>query len=221
MLRLWPRSAARALGVGSCTAAADLALDRCTVSDRKRAAHCLPLPEKDKTPYSPAWPELGPGAVNGWVKYFYEMLPRVGVLQELTRGGDPEVTEARNATSSRQRSKVVVLPSGVQYEVLLPKQGHAMKSTRGNAATRGESTLLEATYSVCRADGKTLVDSAILEDGRPVYVARGDLPKGWAQGLQNMREGEQRRIWVPQALAGSFAQDVVIDMKVLREHKDS
>jgi peptidylprolyl isomerase len=68
------------------------------------------------------------------------------------------------------------------------------------------------------ADGR-LIDSSVLR-GRPYAVALERIIKGWSEGLQQMVEGEKRRLWIPPALAFEGVPDrpqgmVVFDVELI------
>lgn len=99
-------------------------------------------------------------------------------------------------------------PSGLVYEVLRPGAG--------DRPTGADRVLLH--YSGWTHDGKSFDSTAAR--GQPVVLpVRGMIP-GWAEAIQDMRPGERRRVWVPEALAyagqrGQPAGDLVYDLELI------
>ena len=76
-------------------------------------------------------------------------------------------------------------------------------------------------YSGWTADGR-LFDSSENSGVAPTFVVNGVIP-GWTEALQDMVEGEKRRIWIPANLAfgkngkpGRPAGDLIYDLHLLR-----
>ncbi len=87
------------------------------------------------------------------------------------------------------RSGVMVLPSGLQYEVLREGTGRKPK----------------ATDSVkCHYEG-TLVDGTVFDSsrrrGEPAVFPLNGVIRGWTEGLQLMQEGAVYRFFIPYNLA--------------------
>lgn len=87
------------------------------------------------------------------------------------------------------RSRVTVLPSGLQYEVLREGTGRKPK----------------ATDSVkCHYEG-TLVDGTVFDSsrrrGEPAVFPLNGVIRGWTEGLQLMQEGAVYRFFIPYNLA--------------------
>jgi peptidylprolyl isomerase len=62
-----------------------------------------------------------------------------------------------------------------------------------------KDSIVRVSYTGWTADGK-VIDSSIAA-GRPAEISLHDVVTGWAEGLELMVEGEQRRLWIPEELA--------------------
>lgn len=87
------------------------------------------------------------------------------------------------------RSEVVVLPSGLQYEVLESGSG-AQPTAEDSVRVHYHGTLL---------DGRVF-DSSV-ERGEPAEFALGAVIPGFREALTNMRVGDHWRVYLPSALA--------------------
>lgn len=86
--------------------------------------------------------------------------------------------------------KEVTLPSGLKYQDL--------KVGDGEVAEKGE--FIEVDYTGTFPDGKVF-DSSI-QRGKPFsfWLGAGRVIKGWDEGVQGMKVGGKRKLWVPSAL---------------------
>src|SRR5262245_6783936 len=104
--------------------------------------------------------------------------------------------------------------SGLASKVL--KEG-----TADGASPTAEDTV-EVHYTGWTTDGKMFDSSR--ERGQPArFPLKGVIP-GWTEGLQLMKEGESRRLWIPESLAyggrpGFPAGMLVFDVELLKVHK--
>ena len=80
--------------------------------------------------------------------------------------------------------------SGLASKVLVPGTG----TRHPTAANR-----VKVQYSGWTTDGK-MFDSSVTRGQPATFLLTGVIP-GWTEGLQLMVEGEQRRFWIPEALA--------------------
>ena len=103
--------------------------------------------------------------------------------------------------------------SGLASKVLKPGTGteHPTASSR-----------VTVHYSGWTTDGK-LFDSSV-ERGQPATFPLNGGIKGWTEGVQLMVEGEQRRFWIPEALAyggrpGRPQGMLVFDVELIRIEK--
>jgi FKBP-type peptidyl-prolyl cis-trans isomerase FklB len=87
------------------------------------------------------------------------------------------------------RAEVVVLPSGLQYEVLQTGSG-ARPTTEDTVRVHYHGTLLDGS----------VFDSSV-ERGEPAEFALGAVIPGFREALSNMRVGDQWRVYVPSPLA--------------------
>ena len=83
-----------------------------------------------------------------------------------------------------KRSGVVVLPSGLQYEVLAEGKGRKPKAT---------------DKVQCHYHG-TLIDSSI-QRGTPAVFGVNQVIPGWVEALQLMPEGSRWKLYIPSDLA--------------------
>ena len=79
--------------------------------------------------------------------------------------------------------------SGLRSKILVPGAGER--------PSPDDKVLVH--YTGWTTDGKT-IDSSVLR-GEPATFPLKAVIKGWTEGLQQMRVGEQRRLWIPAALA--------------------
>ena len=91
--------------------------------------------------------------------------------------------------SNAQREGVVVLPSGLQYEVLVTGEG----------AKPGRDDHVRTHYHGTLIDG-TVFDSSY-ERGQPAEFPVGGVIAGWVEALQLMGTGSKWRLHVPSELA--------------------
>ena len=112
-----------------------------------------------------------------------------------------------------KRSGVVVLPSGLQYEVL----------ESGNGAQPTANDRVEVHYTGKLIDG-TVFDSSV-ERGVPATFGVTQVIPGWVEALQLMHEGDQWRLYIPSDLAygpngagGLIGPDttLIFDVQLLR-----
>lgn len=88
-----------------------------------------------------------------------------------------------------QREGVVALPSGLQYEIIEEGKGASPK-TSDTVTVHYRGTLIDGTE----------FDSSY-KRGRPATFKLNRVIKGWTEGLQLMREGGKRRLFIPSNLA--------------------
>ncbi len=92
-------------------------------------------------------------------------------------------------TENAKRDGVTVLPSGLQYEVLVAGEG-AKPSRDDNVRTHYHGTLIDGT----------VFDSSY-ERGQPAEFPVGGVIAGWTEALQLMNAGSKWRLYVPSELA--------------------
>ena len=88
-----------------------------------------------------------------------------------------------------KRSGVVVLPSGLQYEVLAEGKGRKPKVT----------DKVQCHYHGTLIDGQVF-DSSI-QRGTPAVVGVNQVIPGWVEALQLMPEGSRWKLYIPSDLA--------------------
>jgi FKBP-type peptidyl-prolyl cis-trans isomerase FklB len=96
-----------------------------------------------------------------------------------------EVFLAENKT----KTGVVVLPSGLQYQVL----------TEGNGPKPAATDKVKCHYQGTLLDG-TIFDSSI-QRGEPLQIEVGQVIPGWTEALQLMPVGSKWRLFIPSNLA--------------------
>lgn len=131
-----------------------------------------------------------------------------GPLMRQTRWRRTHLTEGVEfLAANAERSGVVVLPSGLQYEVLREGSG-----TPPRADSR-----VRIRYRSSLVDGTSFHDSYAIADPESVVVGR--LIKGISEGLQRMGRGARWKLFVPPRLAygpvGPLAyRTVVVDVEL-------
>lgn len=90
--------------------------------------------------------------------------------------------------ANRKRPGVTVLPSGLQYEVIL----------EGNGAKPGPTSKVTCHYHGTLTDG-TVFDSSV-KRGQPASFPLNMVIKGWTEGLQLMPAGSKWRFFIPSDL---------------------
>lgn len=88
-----------------------------------------------------------------------------------------------------KREAVTVLPSGLQYEVLVAGEG-AKPSAEDTVRTHYHGTLIDGT----------VFDSSY-DRGQPAEFPVGGVIAGWVEALQLMNTGSKWRLYVPSELA--------------------
>jgi FKBP-type peptidyl-prolyl cis-trans isomerase FklB len=91
--------------------------------------------------------------------------------------------------ANKQKSGIITLPSGLQYEVIT--EGHGIKPLAGNKVT--------CHYHGTLIDG-TVFDSSV-KRGQPATFPLNMVIKGWTEGLQLMAVGSKWRFFIPPHLA--------------------
>ena len=88
-----------------------------------------------------------------------------------------------------KKESVVVLPSGLQYEVL----------TEGNGKKPSATDRVQCHYEGTLIDG-TIFDSSI-KRGEPAVFGVNQVIMGWVEALQLMQEGAKWRLYIPYDMA--------------------
>ncbi|MCU0348202.1 MAG: FKBP-type peptidyl-prolyl cis-trans isomerase [Saprospiraceae bacterium] len=91
--------------------------------------------------------------------------------------------------NNAKRSGVTVLPSGLQYEVLVDGTGEIPKST----------DKVKVHYTGTLIDG-TVFDSSV-QRGQPATFPVTGVIKGWVEALQLMKTGSKWKLFIPYQLA--------------------
>ena len=88
-----------------------------------------------------------------------------------------------------KKEGVVVLPSGLQYEVL----------TEGSGKKPSATDRVQCHYEGTLIDG-TIFDSSI-KRGEPAVFGVNQVIRGWVEALQLMQEGAKWRLYIPYDMA--------------------
>ena len=88
-----------------------------------------------------------------------------------------------------KKEGVVVLPSGLQYQVL----------AEGNGKKPSATDRVQCHYEGTLIDG-TIFDSSI-KRGEPAVFGVNQVIKGWVEALQLMQEGAKWRLYIPDDMA--------------------
>lgn len=91
--------------------------------------------------------------------------------------------------ANAKKEGVVVLPSGLQYEVI----------TEGNGKKPSATDRVQCHYEGTLIDG-TVFDSSI-KRGEPAVFDVNQVIKGWVEALQLMQEGAKWRLYIPYNMA--------------------
>lgn len=91
--------------------------------------------------------------------------------------------------ANAKKEGVVVLPSGLQYEVI----------TEGNGKKPSATDRVQCHYEGTLIDG-TVFDSSI-KRGEPAVFGVNQVIKGWVEALQLMQEGTKWRLYIPYNMA--------------------
>lgn len=117
----------------------------------------------------------------------------MGVSDELSRRKNDQAAANLKAgqeflEKNKSSEGVIVLPSGLQYQVL--KAGDGPKPSAKNSVT-------------CHYHG-TLIDGTVFDSsvnrGQPATFPLNMVIKGWTEGLQLMPKGSKWRFFIPPAL---------------------
>ena len=92
-------------------------------------------------------------------------------------------------TENAKKEGVVVLPSGLQYEVLV----------EGNGKKPSATDRVQCHYEGTLIDG-TVFDSSI-KRGEPAVFGVNQVIMGWVEALQLMQEGAKWRLYIPYDMA--------------------
>lgn len=88
-----------------------------------------------------------------------------------------------------KRSEVVVLPSGLQYEILTPGEG-PLPTLNDKVTVHYHGTLIDGT----------VFDSSV-QRGAPATFGVGQVISGWVEALQLMQPGAKWKLYIPYDLA--------------------
>lgn len=109
---------------------------------------------------------------------------------------DKATTTQTTGTDSMKRE---TLPSGLQYEIITPAKDDARKPEKGNVV------IVHYTGWIADKDGTPIMErkfDSSVDRGTPFQfsIGRGQVIKGWDEGVMLMKVGEKRRLIIPAAL---------------------
>jgi FKBP-type peptidyl-prolyl cis-trans isomerase len=132
-----------------------------------------------------------------------------------TPPADPKETAAQEPAALPAPPDVAGAPtdatvtaSGMASKVLVP----------GTGMQPGPTDTVKVHYTGWTTDGK-MFDSSVAR-GKPAVLPLDKVIAGWTEGLQLMKEGEKRRLWIPATLAYAGRPDrpqgmLVFDVELL------
>ncbi|MFT3740221.1 MAG: FKBP-type peptidyl-prolyl cis-trans isomerase [Breznakibacter sp.] len=126
--------------------------------------------------------EMSPREVNDLLNEFFQSIQR----ESLEKNG---LEGQRFLEENAQRPGVTVLPSGLQYEILLSGSGPKPKA----------SDRVKCHYHGTLIDG-TVFDSSVLRGTPSVFPVNGVI-QGWVEALQLMKTGDKWKLFIPSGLA--------------------
>lgn len=129
--------------------------------------------------------QVSPEALNASFRVIREIMQAEAAAKAEAAAGAGRAYLAENA----RREGVTVLPSGLQFEVLVA----------GNGAKPGASDHVRTHYHGTLIDG-TVFDSSY-ERGEPAEFPVNGVIAGWVEALQLMSTGSKWRLHVPSELA--------------------
>ena len=112
-----------------------------------------------------------------------------GVLVMSSKIDEQKKAGATFMENNKEKTGVVVLPEGLQYEVL--KQGSGAKPVITDT--------IKAHYKGALLDGKEFDSS--FKRNQPFSAPLRSLIKGWQIAIPLMNEGSHWRLWIPSELA--------------------
>jgi FKBP-type peptidyl-prolyl cis-trans isomerase len=109
-----------------------------------------------------------------------------------------QTTVTKQAGSDSMKRET--LTSGLQYEVMTPAKEGARQPEKGNVVT------VHYTGWLADKDGNPIMDKKFdssVDRGTPFQfvIGRGQVIKGWDEGVMLMKVGEKRRLILPPAIA--------------------
>ncbi len=129
--------------------------------------------------------QVSPEQLNASFRVIREIMQAEAAAKAAAAAGAGRAYLAENA----KREGVTVLPSGLQFEVLVA----------GDGAKPGASDHVRTHYHGTLIDG-TVFDSSY-ERGEPAEFPVGGVIAGWVEALQLMNTGSKWRLHVPSELA--------------------
>lgn len=118
--------------------------------------------------------------------------------QELKKYGEWKAENEEYLVANAEKTGVVTLPSGLQYEVL----------KAGNGAKPTAESRVKVHYHGTLIDG-TVFDSSV-ERKQPAVFGVKQVISGWQEALQLMPVGSKWRLYIPQDLAYGSAEQGTI-----------
>lgn len=126
---------------------------------------------------------------DGRVASYAQVMQEIGATK-MVGGGEPKAMPPAPADVAAPPADAEKLPSGLVSKV--QKEGTTSQRP-------GPTDVVVVHYTGWTTDGKPF-DSSVAR-GQPAQVPVGRVMPGWTEGLQLMNVGEERRFWIPEALA--------------------
>ena len=121
------------------------------------------------------------------------------------KAGEDFLAANANLAKKKKKSGITVLPSGLQYKVLVAGNGPVPKAT-DKVKVKYEGRLLDGT----------VFDSTEKHGGEPISFRPSEVIKGWTEALTMMPVGSKWQLYIPQELAyGSRATGDIPPFSVL------
>jgi FKBP-type peptidyl-prolyl cis-trans isomerase FklB len=106
------------------------------------------------------------------------------------KAGEDFLAANAKLAKKKKKSGIVVLPSGLQYKVLVAGNGPVAKAT-DKVKVKYEGRLIDGT----------VFDSTEKHGGEPATFSPGQVIKGWTEALTMMPVGSKWQLYIPQELA--------------------
>lgn len=112
-----------------------------------------------------------------------------------TKKDTSQITQTAGADTMKRQK----LPSTLEYEIITPAKDDARQPEKGNIVS------VHYTGWIADKDGNPIMDrkfDSSVDRGTPFQfsIGRGQVIKGWDEGVMLMKVGEKRRLIIPAAL---------------------
>jgi FKBP-type peptidyl-prolyl cis-trans isomerase len=179
-------------------------------------AAAVPVAAKSEVEFDPTQPPAGYvnchrnhcHKVGGGVASYTQVMAEMGATK-IKGAPKPQAMPTAPADVAAAPADAAKTPSGLASKVL---------TAGGAGAKPGPTSVVTVHYTGWTTDGKAF-DSSVAR-GKPATFPLNRVIAGWTEGLQLMTVGEERRLWIPEALAykgkpGRPAGVLVFDVELL------